>query len=219
MNTIASSCPHCGEDGIVVECASWPIRIVTPRLVLRTPTREDACAAAAYFERNADHFAPWMPPAPEGLYEIEWWEEEIESQRRDCEAGRSIRLFVYARGDELGPIVAHRAFTRIHLGQDRACTMSGGVDHGATRRGIATEAGRAGIHFAFHHLGLHRIDSEYRADNPGSGGVLGGLGFTRIGVAPRYRYIGGDWRDYVLMCLLNDEAPEPEVGRYSHRAA
>jgi RimJ/RimL family protein N-acetyltransferase len=47
--------------------------------------------------------------------------------------------------------------------------------------GIATEAGKAVLHFGFETLGLSQITSGYFEDNPASGRVLEKLGFVAIG--------------------------------------
>jgi RimJ/RimL family protein N-acetyltransferase len=45
-------------------------------------------------------------------------------------------------------------------------------------RGLATEAGAAGLRFGFEHLGLDRIVSVYEPENVKSGRVMERLGLT-----------------------------------------
>ena len=54
------------------------------------------------------------------------------------------------------------------------------------------------VGLAFGDLGLHRLEAGTRIDNVASQRVLEKNLFTRIGVAPRWLHIGGEWRDHVL---------------------
>jgi len=58
---------------------------------------------------------------------------------------------------------------------------------------------------------LHRIQAAHLQENTRSAAVLARLGFEREGLARRYLYIDGAWRDHVINALLNDtlDAPPP----------
>jgi ribosomal-protein-alanine N-acetyltransferase len=56
---------------------------------------------------------------------------------------------------------------------------------------------------AFERLGLHRIEASTQLPNVGSQRVLERCGFTRIGVAPRYLKVDGDWKDVALYQLTS----------------
>jgi len=191
---------------------TWPVEVHTPRLVLRGARPDEAPAVMAYFERNAAHLAPWLPPPPRGMAEggLAFWEQMVEEMATLYEDRQSVRFFVRPRSapDQL---IGLRSFTRIHMGQDRACTMSGSIDHAHLRRGYMTEAGHGGIQFMFRVLGIRRIDAEYSIDNPGSPGVLAKLGFTRIGVSPSHRFANGAWRDHVLNALVDPDHQATDV--------
>ena len=57
---------------------------------------------------------------------------------------------------------------------------------------------------AFGELALHRLEAGTLLDNIGSQRVLEKNGFERIGIARRYLFIGGDWRDHVLFQRVAD---------------
>jgi ribosomal-protein-alanine N-acetyltransferase len=67
------------------------------------------------------------------------------------------------------------------------------------------EALGAAIDHAFGVLQLHRIEANYRPENERSGALLARLGFERIGYAPRYLFIDGEWRDHVQTQRLNPD--------------
>lgn len=48
-----------------------------------------------------------------------------------------------------------------------------------------------------------RIQASYIPDNVRSGRLLQRLGFQREGLAPRYLFIDGAWRDHVITALIN----------------
>ena len=65
-------------------------------------------------------------------------------------------------------------------------------------RGVATRAVGEACRWAFGPAGLHRLEAGTLTDNVASQRVLERNGFERIGLAPRYLHIAGDWRDHVL---------------------
>jgi ribosomal-protein-alanine N-acetyltransferase len=43
--------------------------------------------------------------------------------------------------------------------------------------------------------------------------VVEKLGFTQIGLAPRYLHINGRWRDHLLFAITAEEAPDGVLAR------
>jgi ribosomal-protein-alanine N-acetyltransferase len=86
------------------------------------------------------------------------------------------------------------------------------VAEAATGRGVATAAVSVMVRSAFGEDGLHRLQAGTLVDNVASQRVLRRNRFERIGVAPRYLRIAGEWRDHVLFQLVDDPevAPEPD---------
>jgi ribosomal-protein-alanine N-acetyltransferase len=60
------------------------------------------------------------------------------------------------------------------------------------------------IGYAFGELGLHRLEANVRPENLRSLRSLESLGFGRTGLAPRYLFIDGAWRDHVQFQRIND---------------
>jgi ribosomal-protein-alanine N-acetyltransferase len=52
---------------------------------------------------------------------------------------------------------------------------------------------------------LHRLQAATLLHNSGSQRVLADNGFERIGIAPQYLRIAGEWQDHLLFQLLLDE--------------
>ncbi len=56
---------------------------------------------------------------------------------------------------------------------------------------------------------LHRLQAGVRPENRRSLAVLARLGFRQIGLAQRYLFIDGDWRDHLLFELLHHGFVQP----------
>lgn len=61
--------------------------------------------------------------------------------------------------------------------------------------------------------GLHRVEIAIRPENAASLRVVEKLGFTEIGLAPRFLHIAGDWRDHRVFQVLAEEVPEGLLSR------
>lgn len=72
-------------------------------------------------------------------------------------------------------------------------------------KGIATEASRPIVDFAFERLGLHRVYASYFAFNPASRRVLEKLGFRHEGTLRGHAYRFGDMVDVEYVGMLRTE--------------
>ncbi|GGJ34223.1 GNAT family N-acetyltransferase [Paenarthrobacter histidinolovorans] len=72
------------------------------------------------------------------------------------------------------------------------------IDQDRTGGGAASAAVAAVVDMATQELDLHRIQAATLLHNAPSQAVLGRCGFDRIGVAPSYLQIAGEWQDHVL---------------------
>jgi RimJ/RimL family protein N-acetyltransferase len=72
-------------------------------------------------------------------------------------------------------------------------------------QGIATEAARAVLDFAFDALGLHRVWATADPENVASVRVLEKLGMRREGLLRRNIFVRGAFRDSAVYAILEDE--------------
>lgn len=198
--------PEPGADCRLLS-ADYPVRIETPHLIMTQGTQSDVGRLTDFIRDNAEHLRDVTPMAAEDFTEA-FARERLEGLRAAWEQREEIRFMLTRREDPDGTLVGMRSFTRIRYGADRSCTMSGAIDHRHLRKGYSTEAARGGIAFCFGVLGLHRIDAEHWHGHAVVPSVMAKLGFTRIGPAPAYRWANGAWRDYVLYCRINPDAPD-----------
>ncbi|MFD3537294.1 GNAT family N-acetyltransferase [Streptomyces sp. NPDC058664] len=173
--------------------------MISGPLRIRPAVPGDAAALADALIRNRDHMKPREPYRPERYYTAEAQAERL--------ADGGVRWFV-VDGDT---IVGSAIMSGITLGPLCSASLGYWVDHAYTGRGLATalvaEACRAGRD----ELGLHRVSAGTMLDNHASQRVLVKSGFTRIGTAPRYLHIAGDWRDHHLFQRILHDDPPPGV--------
>lgn len=164
--------------------------------MIRPLRAEDAEELAALYCANREFLAPFEPTRPDAFFTLEGQLERLEMQ-----LAAEAHPFAILDGSAIaGTIsvsnVVHGAFRSANLGYF--------VDRARNGRGLATGAVGDMLDVAFGELALHRLEAGTLLDNTGSQRVLEKNGFDRIGIARRYLFIGGDWRDHVLFQRVAD---------------
>ena len=198
------------------------IQLETTRLVLRPPHPTDVPAVRHLLRRNAEHLRPWSPVPragedPSSLTEIS---KGILQQRREWSKGEAFVFFIVARSDpsggvpsgawiggEDGALLGRIALRGVMRGAFLSAHLGYWVDGGQQSKGVATEAVRKAVSFAFDTLGLHRVEAAVMPKNAASLRVLAKLGFRKEGESPRYLQIAGRWEDHHLFALTEEEWP------------
>jgi [ribosomal protein S5]-alanine N-acetyltransferase len=85
------------------------------------------------------------------------------------------------------------------------CILGYSLDQQHHGKGYATEAVRLIVDFAFHEVGLHRIEAGVMPRNVASAKVLEKVGFTREGLARESLKIKGVWEDHYIYSLLEKD--------------
>jgi len=175
----------------------WPS--VTGIVTVRRATVDDAEALAALALANRAFLSPWEPVRPDEYFTAEYQRAALRALHAQDPPG-TVPCVILVDGEPAGRItlnnVARGAFSSADLGYWVAQQHNG--------RGVATAAVAAVLDLAFGKLGLHRVQAATLLHNAGSQRVLARNGFTRIGVAPRYLRIAGEWQDHVLFQRLAD---------------
>jgi RimJ/RimL family protein N-acetyltransferase len=154
---------------------SRDLRLLTPRLVLRPTEPEDA---ARLCEIRSDwdvtrmlRMADW-PPDPVAM---QAW---VASHPAEWARGEAYRFAVLFEGRLIG-----------QADIDEIAGGEGDLGYWLERptwgAGLASEAARALVEFAFGDLALRRIRSGHAVENVASGRILEKLGFHALDVAPR----------------------------------
>ena len=167
--------------------------------ITRLISPADATDLAALLTANRDFLQPWEPVRSESYFTAEGQLAGIEDAL-DRHAQGSTQPHVIV---DSGQIAGRITLNGIVRGPFLSCSVGYWVGQSANGRGLATAALREMLGVAFTRLGLHRVQAETLAHNIGSQRVLERNGFERIGMAPAYLRIAGQWQDHILFQLLN----------------
>ena len=162
---------------------------------LRPVASGDAAAYAAAYDANRAHLARWDPAREESFYTVEWHEALVAQHLRDGADGRAAR-FVLVHDD--GRIVGVANISNIVRGAFHSADLGYWIDASLAGRGLMSRAIAVVIDHASTELALHRLQAATLLDNAASQRVLAANGFERIGMAPKYLRIAGEWQDHLL---------------------
>ena len=179
------------------------VRLDTERLSIVQLGPEAAGQVVAYYRGNAHHLAPWEPRRPEDFFTHDYWRASLARQLDDATAGRALRLWLVARGDDHGPVLGNVGVTSIERGPLLACRLGYSLAEVRQGEGLMYEALQAVIAHVFGAMGLHRIEAGHLPENTRSARLLRRLGFQPFGYSRDYLHIAGSWRDHVHNALTN----------------
>ncbi|MBC8138663.1 MAG: GNAT family N-acetyltransferase [Fibrella sp.] len=180
-----------------------PPELFTERLRLCDFAEHDAAGLLAIFSDPLTvEFTEWEPFKT--IADAEWLIEWARTA-----AGQDPRtVFAWAihwRDAENTPLLGIATLTirDLPLGQGDIGYI---LDRSVWGRGVATEAARALLDFAFRQLRLHRVTGSCCPENIGSVRVLEKIGMRREGCLVKNIREKGQWRDTVIFALLESEA-------------
>lgn len=181
-----------------------PLRLDTPRLVIRMAMPADAPLVAAFLNEEREHLAPYEPPRQPEYFTEEYWRIQCVRHVQEFLDGRSLRLWLF---DAQRPdyVLGRTGLSRIERGGFHACNLGYALRQSAQGKGLMHEALTAVLGHAFAVMGLHRVEANYMPHNERSGRVLEKLGFVKEGLAHEYLHINGKWQDHVLTALTNSQ--------------
>nr|WP_308220847.1 GNAT family N-acetyltransferase [Microbacterium sp. CIAB417] len=163
----------------------------------------DAAALAEAFARNRAHLAPWDPERTEDFFTSAEQARLIELLLAERDAGRSAP-FVLARPED-GAVVGRANLSNIVRGAFHSADLGYWIDASLAGRGLMTRAVTEMRRHAARELKLHRLQASTLLHNHASQRVLAANGFERIGMAPKYLHIAGEWQDhYLFQRILSD---------------
>ena len=155
--------------------------------------RERWLAAVA---RSKDLHPPWVSPAS-----TTWQFNQRLKRYRD---GNNVSLLAINESSELVACInlneiVRGAFQSAYVGYFAFEPFAG--------KGLMRQAMRLVIDYAFHELGLHRIEANIQPTNHRSLKLIRSLGFRHEGYSPRYLNIGDEWKDHERFALTVEEFP------------
>lgn len=192
----------------------WPARLHHGPVGVRPVRRRDAATWTRLRRSNEAWFGPWdatLPP--EGGPPATSSRTVISALLRRARAGHSMPFVSTWQGDMVGMVTV----SNITWGSARWASIGYWVDAGHAGRGITPTAVALVCDHLLGPVDLHRIEVAVRPENVASLRVVDKLGFTEIGLAPRYLHIAGDWRDHRVFQLLAEDVGAGVLERLQSR--
>ena len=172
----------------------FPAATLLDDITLTVLSSDDADRLAAAYRRNRDHLAPWEPVRPDAFFTAKGQQAVIDSKLALHQAGSEVPMIL----SEAGRIIGTVTLTGIVRGPFLSANLGYWIDTACTGRGVGTAAVAAVVDTARETLGLHRIQAATLLHNAASQRILAKCGFERIGLAPQYLKIAGQWQDHLL---------------------
>ena len=186
--------------------------IATERLVVRLARPGMEGPLAEFLSANfPGHLDRWSPPVGRGFFTEAFWREKLRIGLDEFHNDRTVRFVMQVKPAKAGdvpidaPIVGTCNYTNIVRGPFQACHLGYQVGRAQQGLGLMHEALVHGNRYMFRERRLHRIMANHRPENERSARLLARLGFRREGLAERYLFIDGDWRDHILTALVNQD--------------
>jgi len=179
-----------------------PNEILTERLRLRAPRRNDVTPLHEAIAETLGDLVPWLPwaRADHGTAET----------RRYLRAARS----AWSRQSAFEFVIELRESQRVvgivSLHRVDCVRAAAGLGYWVRRsewnKGIACEAANAALSHALGGLRLHRIEALVALENKASQRVVEKLGFVREGVAREAEFVDGRYLDHIQYSFLRSDA-------------
>jgi ribosomal-protein-alanine N-acetyltransferase len=170
---------------------------------LRLPEPEDADAFLGLVARNRDHFRPYEPRRPPAYFTLAGQRDQIAAARRQAELGERFEFGVWEVDG--GALVGRISLGGISRGALQNAYLGYGIDIEHGGRGYATQAVTLAVRVAFRDLGLHRVQAAVVPENKASARVLEKCGFREEGLARRYLFLDGQWKDHRMFALTPED--------------
>ncbi len=170
--------------------------------MIRVPEMGDYEQWARLRQESREFLTPWEPTWPAGDLTRTAFRSRIRQYWRDIDEDAAYPYFIFDVSGQL--LVGALTLSNVRRGVAQTGTMGYWIGQRYARQGYMTSAVRLVITFAFHQLGLHRVEASCLPHNRASIGLLEKCGFEREGLARDYLKIAGEWRDHLLFARLCD---------------
>ena len=192
----------------------WRVDLRSGRVGLRPLAMRDAAAWREVRARNVAWLRPWEATVPAGDRSgPRTFRGLVRDLRRQAREGRALPFAVTVEGRFAGQLTV----TNIAAGSARWGQIGYWIDRQYAGQGVMPTAVAMAVDYCLFELDLHRIEVAIRPENAASLRVVEKLGFTKIGLAPRYLHIDGAWRDHLLFAITGEEMPDGLLRRYRER--
>ncbi len=177
------------------------LRLEGEGVVLRPPRAGDYADWREVRAASRPFLQPWEPTWPSDDLSRAAYRRLLSAYARDREAGAAHPFFVFRAADEA--LSGGITLSNIRRGVAQMGSVGYWCGRPYARQGLTLSALRTLTDFAFHTLGLHRLEAACIPENGPSRSLLAKAGFVEEGRAQAYLKINGNWRDHVLFGLVS----------------
>lgn len=182
--------------------ASIPI-ISGDRHILRLPQFSDFSEWKALRHESFNHLQPWEPAWNPDDLSRRAFRLRVERNEQEYSSGSAIPLFIFSK--ETGALLGGITIGQIRRGAAQCCMIGYWMGEKYSSQGHMRASLELVIHHIFERLQLHRIEAACIPDNERSLTLLEKAGFQREGALREYLKINGQWRDHILLSLLESD--------------
>jgi ribosomal-protein-alanine N-acetyltransferase len=179
------------------------VELIGERVVVREFTMNDVDAMHAYLsDDEVFRYVSWEPPTLDET--AEFVREAMEAARTAPRPAYLLAVTLRETGEVVGQVTLtmERYIPRI---RQRTAELGYMLRRDCWGRGIATEAARLLLDFAFGELDLHRVFAVVSDDHPASIRVLEKLGFRREARHVKDAFERGEWLTTLIYAVLEEE--------------
>lgn len=177
-------------------------RCHSDRLLLRPIEPGDRDEIVSMYEAGRE-IERWIPPLEPGITFDRMFDQWL-----DADPTRHLRLVAERLDGSAPPRLSNVvAYTEIIRGVFQNAFIGWRTHPGLIGRDYCTEAVRLAIRYAFDDGGLqlHRIQASIDPENLASIRIAEKCGFRLEGVAKRYLFLDGKWRDCQIFAVTNED--------------
>lgn len=180
-----------------------PFRTVGPRVVLRTPEREDFDEWAILRAASRGFLAPFEPSWPSDAVTRSGFRRRLQRYAIDWRSDQGYSFLLARRTDRV--LLGGISLSNVRRGVAETASLGYWIGERFARQGYMTDGLKLALGFAFERLRLHRVEAACLPHNQASRRLLQRSGFREEGYAKEYLSIDGRWQDHVLFGLLASE--------------
>jgi [ribosomal protein S5]-alanine N-acetyltransferase len=180
-----------------------PFRLLGPRVILRTPEREDFDEWATLRTDSRTFLAPFEPSWPNDAVTRVGFRRRLQRYAIDWRSDQGYSFVLTRRADRA--LIGGVSLSNVRRGVAETASLGYWIGERFARQGYMTDGLKLALAFAFDRLRLHRVEAACLPHNEASRRLLLKSGFREEGYAKEYLSIDGRWQDHLLFGLLASE--------------
>lgn len=157
-------------------------------------TPNDAEDVLKYYLENREYLSPFEPDRDESFYTLPAQKRNLIEGYKQFLNGDSVNFGIYRGRKFIGKI----QISNIIIGVFKSAFVGYSIGKDEQGKGYMREALSLVSKYAFHEMGLHRLEASTLVDNIKSQKVLKACGFKELGISENYLFINGKWRDHII---------------------